>query len=295
LRVQALVGALIVGLVALAAWRNEQWLKDQTFWFANVRGYVHTTAQVLALPPKEPFQDCADCPEMVVVPAGEFMMGSPNEEKGHRGEEEPRHRVTIPKPFAVSRFELTFAEWDVCAAQGDCYGSISGGEGRGPQPVRNVSFDDAQRYVAWLSRVTGQSYHLLSEAEWEYSARAGSDKAYSWGDEIGKGNANCTECGNERNGNPIAPVGSFKPNNFGLYDMHGNVDEWVLDCLPASYDGAPTDGTARINEDCSVRAVRGGSWLSHPEELRSANRFGGPTYLRNSWRGFRVGRTLLTP
>jgi formylglycine-generating enzyme required for sulfatase activity len=297
LRVQALVGVLIAGMVAsLAAWRNEQWLKAQIYWFVNVSGHVLTVARVLALPPKEPFKDCADCPEMVVVPAGEFMMGSPEEEKDHGDDEEPRHKVTIAKPFAVSRFELTFDEWDACAAQGDCDAKVSAnGWGRGRQPVISVTWDDAQRYVTWLSRVTGQPYRLLSEAEWEYSARAGSDKAYSWGDEIGKGNANCRGCDSQWDGKQTAPVGSFAANAFGLYDMHGNVHEWVLDCWSDNYVGAPTDGTARTTGDCNRRVVRGGSWTNDPQRLRAANRNWFTTDDRNVNLGFRVGRTLVTP
>jgi formylglycine-generating enzyme required for sulfatase activity len=294
LRVQALVGVLIAGMVAgLAAWRNEQWLKEQIYWFANVRSRVLTAAQERALKPKNSFKECADCPEMVVVPAGDFMMGSPKEEVGHSNDEEPRHQVTIAKPFAVSRFELTFNEWDTCAAHRDCDANISAsGWGRLRQPVINVSWDDAQRYVAWLSRMTGQPYRLLSEAEWEYAARAGSDKTYSWGDDIGKGNANCDGCGSRWDNKQTAAVGSFPANAFGLYDMHGNVYEWVLDCYSDNYDGAPTDGTARTTGDCSRRVVRGGSWSGDPQDLRSASRNGTVAGVRDVNFGFRVGRTL---
>ena len=133
-------------------------------------------------------------------------------------------RLQFAKPFAVSKFEVTFDDWDACVAYGDCNPVVrDSGWGRGRQPVINVTWDDAQRYVAWLSRMTGRTYRLLSEAEWEYAARAGTQTAYSWGDEIGKGNANCHGCGSQWDRRQTAPVGSFAANAFGLYDMLGNV------------------------------------------------------------------------
>jgi len=158
--------------------------------------------------------------------------------------------------------------------------------------VINVSWDDAQRYVAWLSRMTGQPYRLLREAEWEYAARAGTTTAYYWGDEIGKGNANCDGCGSQWDGKQTAPIGSFAPNAFGLYDMAGNVYQWVQDCYHDDYNGAPIDGSAWTSEDCSRRVVRGGSWFRYPLVLRSAFRFSNATDYRDYDLGFRVGRTL---
>jgi formylglycine-generating enzyme required for sulfatase activity len=159
--------------------------------------------------------------------------------------------------------------------------------------VINVNWDDAQQYVAWLSRRTGKSYRLLSAAEWEYAARAGSDKAYSWGDEIGKGNANCNGCGSQWDFKQTAPVGSFAANAFGLHDMHGNVFEWTQDCNHLNYSGAPEDGSAWITGgDCAGRVVRGGSWYLTPEYLRSAARGWFITNDRSLFLGFRVGRTL---
>ena len=156
----------------------------------------------------------------------------------------------------------------------------------------NVSWDDTQQYVAWLSRMTGQPYRLLTEAEWEYAARAGTTTAYYWGDEIGKGNANCDGCGSQWDGKQTAPIGSFAPNAFGLYDMAGNVHQWVQDCYHDDYNGAPTDGSAWTSGDCSARVIRGGSWNFNPQYLRSANRNLLPTGFRNYFGGFRVGRTL---
>ena len=165
--------------------------------------------------------------------------------------------------------------------------------GRGRQPVINVTWDDAQRYVAWLSKMTGKPYRLLSEAEWEYAARAGTQTAYSWGDEIGKGNANCNGCGSQWDNKQTAPVGSFAPNAFGLYDMHGNVWEWVEDCFHDNYNGAPEDGSAWMQVATAIAvsfaAVPG---IDLPDILRSANRHWISTVIGIYHFGFRVGRTL---
>jgi formylglycine-generating enzyme required for sulfatase activity len=156
-----------------------------------------------------------------------------------------------------------------------------------------VTWDDARRYVAWLSRMTGKPYHLLSEAEWEYAARAGAMTAYSWGDEIGNGNADCENCGSRWDARQPAPVGSFAPNRFGIHDMHGNVWEWVEDCGHGNYSGAPTDGSAWIADgDCMNRGVRGGGWFFSPGGPRAALRLAYPPVYRFPNLGFRVGRTL---
>jgi len=165
--------------------------------------------------------------------------------------------------------------------------------GRGTQPVINVSWDNVQQYVGWISTMTGRPYRLLSEAEWEYAARAGTTTAFSWGDEIGKNNANCNGCGSEWDSRRTAAIGSFAPNPFGLYDMHGNVWEWVEDCLHTNYEGAPTDGSAWTAQgDCSRRVVRGGSWAGYPVSLRSALRFWYSADDHGNDLGFRVARTL---
>jgi formylglycine-generating enzyme required for sulfatase activity len=158
--------------------------------------------------------------------------------------------------------------------------------------VINVSWDDANAYVTWLSKKTGKPYRLLTEAEYEYATRAGTETPYPWGDDIGKNNANCNGCGSEWDNKQTAPVGSFAPNRFGLYDMVGNVWEWVEDCYHETYNGAPTDGSAWITGDCSTHVVRGGSWNNNPENLRSAFRIRLATVNRVSYLGFRVGRTL---
>jgi len=231
---------------------------------------------------------------MIVVPAGVFLMGSPAAEPGHQAFEQPQHQVTIAKPFAVSKYELTFAAWDACAAEGDCAAHIDDSAfGRGRRPAINVSWNDAQAYVAWLSKTSGKRYRLLSEAEYEYAARAGAQTAYPWGDAIGKDNADCNGCGSRWDDMETAPVGSFAPNRFGLYDMIGNVYEWVEDCLHAEYRGAPADGSAWITGgECNGRMIRGGSWADDPVDLRSASRPWSPAIVRRNFIGFRVARTL---
>ena len=231
---------------------------------------------------------------MIVVPPGRFLMGSPAGQGSDT--ERPAHEVTIAKPFAVAKFALTFDEWDACAAHGNCAQHVSdSGWGRGQRPAINVSWDDAQTYVKWLSRITGRDYRLLSEAEYEYAARAGSRTNYPWGDEIkldGKAMANCDGCGSQWDSKQTAPVDSFPANRFGLYQMVGNVWEWTEDCWSESYRGAPDDGSAWTSGDCSRRVVRGGSWNLAPVSLRSADRGRSDTVVRVSSLGFRVARTL---
>jgi formylglycine-generating enzyme required for sulfatase activity len=224
------------------------------------------------------FRDCPECPEMVVVPAGSTRLAS-------------GRNVTIATPFAVGKFEVTFAEWDACVAQGGCsHRPDDGGWGRGRQPVMNVSWDHAQQYVAWLSRKTGKSYRLLSEAEWEYAAQAGTGREAEA--TPGAGQANCYGCGSRWDNKQTAPVGSFAANAFGLHDMLGNVWEWTADCWNDNHAGAAADGSARLSGDCSLRVLRGGSWGIIPAGSRSAIRGRFPTDIRGVSLGFRVARTL---
>ncbi|MXY88967.1 MAG: formylglycine-generating enzyme family protein [Gammaproteobacteria bacterium] len=177
------------------------------------------------------------------------------------------------------------AQWDACVAAGGCGDRpYDQGWGRENRPVFNVSWNDAQEYVTWLSRETGRTYRLLSESEWEYAGRAGTDTRYSWGDEFDESLAN--------NGGRTVPVGSYPANAFGLHDMHGNVWEWTEDCWNGSYAGAPDDGSAWLSGDggnCYFRVSRGGSWHGDPGFLRSASRE--PGYWGNDT-GLRVARTL---
>jgi len=279
------------------------------------------------------FRDCPSCPEMVVVPAGTFLMGSPSREVGRRDNEEPRREISI-KSLAIGRFEVTrgqFAEF-VDATRRDMAGGCTlwtrsldpelrhrgsrsdrhswrdpGFSQTDDHPVTCVSWDDARAYVQWLSARTEQPYRLLTEAEWEYAARAGSNAAFSFG---GNANALC------RFGNgadlalqrvrpewsivncddghvTTAPVGSFQPNAFGLYDMHGNVWEWVQDCFRWTYDTGRTDGRAVDPRVCMpLRTMRGGSWGNEPALLRSAARGDFWAHFRGNVSGIRVARSL---
>ena len=240
------------------------------------------------------FRDCPDCPEMVVIPAGSFMMGSPPDERQRLRNEGPLRRVTISDRFALGRTEVTFAQWEACVSDGGCglWLMDDVGWGRGNRPVIAVSWWDAQAYVAWLSLKTGEEYRLPSEAEWEYAARAGTTTRYSWGDEIGRNRANCDGCGSRWDGTRTSPVGSFPANAFSLHDMHGNVWEWVEDCWNDAYNGAPNGGSAWLQGDCARRVMRGSSWFNWTRQLRSAHRFGNSAVVRTNVYGFRVVRTL---
>ena len=251
--------------------------------------------------PGDEFQDCDYCPEMVVVPAGSFRMGSPRSEMLRGDDEGPQHTVTIPEPFAVGKYEVTFAEWDACVAAGGCGGlrPDDRGWGRGRHPVINVSWQDAKAYVGWLSRKMAKDYRLLTEAEWEYVARAGTTGPFYFGSTISTLQSNYDGTGIYGPGRKgvsrkrTVPVGTFPANAFGLYDMHGNVYEWVEDCWHGNYVGAPANGnTWTSGGDCARRVWRGGSWISVPKYLRSAQRSSRPTANRYHSGGFRVALTL---
>lgn len=262
---------------------------------ASTQEIAQPSMQEQTLKPKDVFKDCANCPEMVVVPAGSFKMGSPTSEPERSDEEGPQHPVTIARPFAVGRFEVTFDEWDACVAEGGCngYKPPDQGWGRGRRPVVNVSWADAQSYVRWLSKKTHKSYRLLSGSEYEYAMRAGTQTVYPWGDTVGTNNANCHSCGSQWDAKQTAPVGSFAPNGFGLYDMVGNVREWTEDCYHDTYNGSPTDDSSWVEGgDCYHRVVRGGSFLLAPAFLRSASRYWFASDYRLRYLGFRVARTL---
>ena len=301
----SLAALAAVILVGIAGWMNERTIMDTWRWMMVVRPYMQseirpnvlTADAESALKPGDTFRECArDCPRMVVVPAGTFVMGSPLEEAGHNRDETPQHQVTIAGSLAVSRFEVTFADWDACATYGDCRTTVRDNDwGRGKQPVIDVTWDDAKRYVAWLTRMTGREYRLLSEAEWSTRRGPARQTAYAWGDDVGAARANCKGCGSQWDAVRTAPAGSFAPNAFGLYDMHGNVWEWVEDCYHATYDGAPNDGTAWHDAgECDRPVIRGGSLNTTPRYIRSALRGRGPTGGKASDIGFRVARTLAT-
>lgn len=234
------------------------------------------------------FRDCTDCPEMVSIPAGSFMMGSPASEAGRSDNEGPQRRVTVPA-FAAGKYEVTRVEWDRCVAAGGCAYKTSDAFGGGSRPVNSVSWDEAEAYTKWLSNKTGEAYRLLSEAEWEYAARAGSSGRWSVGDSEGSLDSYAWYSG----GFEMHPVGTKKANAFGLHDMHGNAWEWVQDCYAKDYSaGQPSNGSAYASGSCSDRVIRSGSAASAPQGIRSAGRSrNGPKY-RNIFLGFRVARTF---
>jgi formylglycine-generating enzyme required for sulfatase activity len=238
------------------------------------------------LKPGESLKDCDECPELVMVPAGSFGMGST------RDYEKPLHRVSIAKSFAIGRREVTFREWDKCLEEGGCKNRPDDrGWGRGDRPVMNVSWLDAKEFTAWMSRKTGQVYRLPTEAEWEYAARAGTETPFWWGRDAGSGAANCRECNTGRPPQTL-PVASFKANPFGLYDTAGNVAEWVEDCWNDNYVGAPADGSAWLSGQCRLRVLRGGAFDSQSLYTQSMARFRYDSDVRYSANGFRVLRVL---
>jgi formylglycine-generating enzyme required for sulfatase activity len=230
---------------------------------------------------------------MAVIPPGSYLLGAPESESGASSDEKPQHRVRIAQPFAIGRYAVTFEDYDRFCVETCRQQPVDRGWGRGRRPVIDVSWEDAVAYGDWLSAQTGQTYRLPTEAEWEYAARAGTATAYWWGDEIGRGNANCDGCGSQWDDKETAPVGSFKPNAFGLFDTAGNVWEWVADCFHDNYKGAPADGsTWDASGSCPARVLRGGCWNSYSRNLRSANRLRYGTGDRGYDIGFRVARTL---
>jgi formylglycine-generating enzyme required for sulfatase activity len=264
------------------------------------------TPAALALTPGQTFRDCADCPEMVAIPAGSFVMGSPSGEVGRQTDEGPQRTVSI-KAFAAGKFEVTFDEWAACVAGGGCRSNANPedeGWGRGRRPVINVSWNDAQEYVQWLSSKTGQNYRLLAEAEWEYATRGktsgtANEPEFSWGPSITPEQAQyywpiSYNGGPDRTNSPkrTVTVGSFQANPFGLYDVHGNVSEWVQDCFVNTYSGSPVDGAAVAIGDCYSRVLRGGYFHSIPYDVRSASRNQWEPAHRITSNGFRLARTL---
>jgi formylglycine-generating enzyme required for sulfatase activity len=255
-------------------------------------------AEEKALKPGDVFRECATCREMVVIPAGSFVMGSPANEPEREISEGPTRKVTIRQNFAVGKFELTIAEFEACVRDKGCGDEDlrDDEQGRGDEPVVRLR-TSAKAYVAWLSRKTGKRYRLLTEAEWEYAARAGTTSPFAFGNTITPDQANYYYEKGYAGGptrplrNKMMPVGSFPANSFGLHDMHGNADEWVEDCWIEHYRNAPTDGTARSRRNCEDHVTRGGSWSIGPQYARSAARgFNGPA--TDSGSGFRIARSL---
>ena len=232
---------------------------------------------------RQELRDCQGCPEMVVIPSGTFRMGSNDDPS-----EKPAHSVSV-KTFAMSRYPITVREWRQCYAANACKFEPIATEN---EPMRNVSFNDVQDYVGWLSNATGQAYRLPTEAEWEYAARAGSTTPYWWGRQMVAGVANCKACG----GPPeLLPVGRFAPNNWGLHDMVGSVSQWTQDCWHRDYTGAPRDGSAWEGPSCRERVLRGGSWMSSDAfDIRVTSRAYYDAAVRYPAHGFRVVRPAKT-
>lgn len=232
--------------------------------------------------------DCATCPIMIALPAGTFFMGSNTDDPS----EKPVHHVTISAPFAIGKYEVTVEQWNACVAASACPKLTPESNTNRTAPARDLSWDDAQQYVKWLGKTTGKPYRLPTEAEWEYADRGGTTTAYWWGDQMRKGNANCTDCGLPWHKEGPETVGSFAPNPIGLYDMNGSVWEWVADCWHNSYQGAPADGRAWDSPSCDMRVIRGGSWREGAGYMLSATRFKYSASVRQSQDGFRVVKDL---
>ncbi len=249
----------------------------------------------------QPWRDCeaVHCPWLVTVPAGSFVMGSPASEPLRVADEGPLRKVTVAS-FAIGQHEVTFAQWDACVAAGGCPAQAKDqGWGRGDRPVIHIEFERAERFVAWLSRVTGQRYRLPSEAEWEYAARAGTTTPFGLGERIEPAIVNMAGGFTYNGSKPgidrqrTVPVGSLPANAWGLHEMHGNVLEWAADCWHEDYQGAPKDARPWL-KGCTQpdrHVLRGGSWYDRASDLRSA--FRGGLYAGNeAGTGLRVVREL---
>lgn len=233
-------------------------------------------------------KDCPACPTLVTIPAGTFTMGSNTSDPS----EKPAHQVTIAAPFAIGRYEVSVQEWDACAAAGGCQ-KIAQRQNTSPSaPMRDVSWDDAQQYVKWLTSASGKPYRLPTEAEWERAARGGTATRYWWGEQMAQAKANCKECGKPWAEEAPANVGSFGANPYGVYDTSGSVWEWVADCWHNNYKGAPEDGRTWDEGDCRVRVIRGGSWREGAPYMVASTRFKYDASVRHSQNGFRVARSL---
>lgn len=234
------------------------------------------------------FKDCDVCPEMVVVPAGKFLIGSPSDEHGRRTDEGPQKELSLSE-FAIGKYEVTFAEYDAFVEATGGKSPSDSGSGRGNKPVVNVSLQDAVAYVTWLSEQTGRHYRLPTSAEWEYAARAGSTTTYPWGDEIGEVHANCFGCGSEWDAVESAPVGSFPPNDWGIHDAVGNVWEWTCSKYESSYAGEELQCNG-IKEGAHKTVTRSGAYDYPPHKVRSAFHHRLPSNASFWNLGFRVVR-----
>ena len=278
--------------------------------FAAVIGCLLPGLAQAAAPtaPGKVFKDCKDCPEMVVLPTGTFTMGTPEDEVGREPDEGPLHPVTFAKPLAISRFQVLTGEWDAylrdtgyVMPDGDtrpgreCKAGLPRYERTAKHPAVCMDFNEANAYVAWLSKKSGKAYRLVSESLREYASRAGSTGPFPFPFDEGKEYSiakHANTYGAADGYNFTAPAGSFPANAFGVYDMHGNVYEWTADCYNENYVGAPSDGSAWLSGDCKVRRIRGNDWGEAPVFSRSGNRNATYPDTRGDWLGFRVARDL---
>lgn len=301
------VVAAVMGLALAACGKSDTGADTQINRDATVTLASGKTVKAL-----ETFRDCANCPELVVIPPGKFAMGSPKGETGRAADEDPLHTVTFAKPFALGKFEVTRGEYAEFVAKtgqhpGDgCY--FFDGTKLVADPARNwekpaytqtdrdpvvcLNMQEMDAYVKWLSTTTGASYRLPSEAEWEFAARGGTKTARPWGDAIGKGTANCDGCGTPFDAKGTSPAGTFAANGFGLHDVLGNVWERVFDCYQQNYNLTPTDGLPAVTGDCTQRVTRGGAWLSDAPDVRIALRNWDLAGNRKYTLGFRVARSF---
>lgn len=236
----------------------------------------------------EEFTECDSCPTMVALPEGRFQMGSTDGDRS----EQPVREVAIDRPIAIGKYEVTLAEWHACASAGFCRRIGDPESGDEKRPVQNVSWADAETFVAWLKRETGEVYRLPTEAEWEYAARGGEQTKFWWGDSFEEGRANCADCGGAWDRKRPSDIGVHGPNPFGLHDMHGGVSEWVADCWVANYSDAPENGAARSLSFCPQRVLRGGSWRSEADDITASSRFQYDAQVSYYTNGFRVARDL---
>lgn len=304
------IGSVLFALAALSGFHAAA---EARSWHGERRARFAKFTPPAAPIPGATLWDGPDYPEMIIVPPGDFMMGSPPQEPNRRADEGPQHRVRIARPFAVGKYAVTVGEFarfvaDTRYDAGSTCKTFEGGQWDDHRPARNwrnpgfiqtaedpvvcMNFADAQAYAAWVSRRTGHHYRLLSEAEYEYVNRAGTTTRWWWGDEIGGNHANCNACGNPVAHDGTVPVGSFPPNPFGLYETSGNAWTWVADCWRPDYIAAPSDGSAYLGGPCEQHAERGGAWFYSPGNLRFAIRIKDPNDLRNYHNGIRLAREL---
>lgn len=271
---RVVIAAVLLGVAAL---------------FGTGAAVALTPAQEKALKAGEIFKDCDRCPEMVVLPAGKFVMGSAPKDAAAKPAEQPQHEVVIARAFAVAKFEALGEEYAACMGQGGCKSWTSAGKPEGRHPMAGLTWHMAKEYIDWLAKTTGKPYRLLSEAEWEYAARAGTTTAFHTGDSITPQQARFSAGAPGKAGDKL-DAGKFPPNAFGLHDMAGNVEEWVEDCFNGSYKGAPADGSPWLSGECDIRMARGGDYFGMAAHIRSAARNGFGATSRSF--GFRVARNL---